>query len=38
MRAVPHYKDAEAYIQERMAASPAAQASAKTGFNNNAAA
>ena len=38
MRAVPHYKDAEAYIQERMAASPAAQVSAKTGFNNNAAA
>ena len=38
MRAVPHYKDAEAYIQERMAASPAAKASAKTGFNNNAAA
>ena len=38
MRAVPHYKEAEAYIQERMAASPAAKASAKTGFNNNAAA
>ena len=38
MRAVPHYKDAEAYILERMAASPAAKASTKSGFNNNAAA
>ena len=38
MRAVPRYKEAEAYIQERMAAGPAAKASAKTGFNNNAAA
>ena len=38
MRAVPHYKDAEAYILERMAASPSAKASTKPGFNNNAAA
>ena len=38
MRAVPRYNEAEAYIQERMAAGPAAKASAKTGFNNNAAA
>ena len=38
MRAVPHYKNAEAYIEERMAASSASKASNKTGFNNNAAA
>jgi hypothetical protein len=38
MRAVPRYKEAEAYIQERMAASPAAKASVKTGFGDNAAA
>ena len=40
MRAVPHYKETEAYIRERMAASPAARASAKTktGFSDNAAA
>ena len=38
MRAVPHYKNAEAYIEERMAASSASTASNKTGFNNNAAA
>ncbi|MEY3750406.1 MAG: hypothetical protein RLZZ631_207 [Cyanobacteriota bacterium] len=38
MRAVPHYKDAEAYIQQRMAASPAGKASPKTGFGDNAAA
>ena len=38
MRAVPHYKEAEAYIQQRMAASPAGKASAKTGFSDNAAA
>ena len=38
MRAVPHYKDAEAYIQQRMAASPAAKAGPKTGFGDSAAA
>ncbi|MBM5785355.1 MAG: PH domain-containing protein, partial [Cyanobacteria bacterium K_DeepCast_35m_m1_288] len=38
MRAVPHYKNAEAYIEERMAASSASKASNKTGFNKNAAA
>ena len=38
MRAVPHYKDAEAYIQQRMAASPATKASPKTGFGDSAAA
>ena len=38
MRAVPRYKEAEAFIRERMQASPAAKASAKSGFNNNAAA
>ncbi len=38
MRAVPHYKNAEAYIEERMAASSASKASNKTGFNTNAAA
>ena len=38
MRAVPRYKEAEAFIRQRMAASPAAKASAKSGFNNNAAA
>ncbi|MBW0166329.1 MAG: PH domain-containing protein [Vulcanococcus sp.] len=38
MRAVPHHKNAEAYIEERMAASSASKASNKTGFNKNAAA
>jgi hypothetical protein len=38
MRAVPRYKEAQAYIEARMAASPAGKASAKTGFNTNAAA
>lgn len=38
MRALPHYKNAEAYIEERMAASSASKASNKTGFNKNAAA
>jgi len=38
MRAVPRYKEAQTYIEARMAASPAAKASAKTGFNTNAAA
>jgi len=38
MRAVPRYKEAEAYIDQRIAASPAAKASAKTGFGDNAAA
>jgi hypothetical protein len=38
MRAVPRYKEAEAYIEERIAASPAAKASTKTGFSKNAAA
>jgi hypothetical protein len=38
MRAVPRYKEAEAFIRQRMKASPAAKASAKSGFNNNAAA
>jgi hypothetical protein len=41
MRAVPHYKEAEAYILGRMAASPGARASAaadKPGFGGSAAA
>ena len=38
MRAVPRYKEAEAFIRQRMAASPAAKTSAKSGFNHNAAA
>jgi len=38
MRAVPRYKEAEAFIRDRIKASPAAKASAKSGFNNNAAA
>ena len=38
MRAVPRYKEAEAYIKERMAASPAGKASPRTGFGDNAAA
>ncbi|MEN9862200.1 MAG: PH domain-containing protein [Vulcanococcus sp.] len=38
MRAVPRYKEAEAYIEQRMAASPAGKASPKTGFGDNAAA
>ena len=41
MRAVPNYKEAEAYIRERIAASPAAKgsaAAAKTGFGGSAAA
>jgi hypothetical protein len=38
MRAVPRYKEAEAYIKERMAASPSGKASPRTGFGDNAAA
>ena len=39
MRAVPNYKEAEAFIRERMAASPAGKsATAKTGFGGSAAA
>ena len=41
MRAVPHYKEAEAFIRERMAASPAGKGSApsyKPGFGGSAAA
>ena len=42
MRAVPRYKEAEAFIQQRMAASPTAKATAKgapkSGFGDNAAA
>jgi hypothetical protein len=38
MRAVPRYKEAEAYIQQRMAAGPSGKASATTGFGDNAAA
>ncbi|MBM5788460.1 MAG: PH domain-containing protein [Cyanobacteria bacterium M_DeepCast_200m_mx_001] len=38
MRAVPRYKEAEAFIQQRMAASPAAKGAAKSGFGDNAAA
>jgi hypothetical protein len=38
MRAVPRYKEAEAYIEQRMAASRAGKASPKTGFGDNAAA
>jgi hypothetical protein len=38
MRAVPRYKEAEAFIKERMAASPAGKASPRTGFGDNAAA
>jgi hypothetical protein len=38
MRAVPRYKEAEAFIRERIKASPGAKASTKSGFNNNAAA
>ena len=38
MRAVPRYKEAEAYIEQRMAASAAGKASPKTGFGDNAAA
>jgi Bacterial PH domain len=41
MRAVPNYKEAEAYIRERIAASPATKgstAAAKTGFGGSAAA
>jgi len=38
MRAVPRYKEAEAFIRERIKASTAAKASTKSGFNNNAAA
>jgi hypothetical protein len=38
MRAVPRYREAEAYIQERMAASPAAKGAAKPGFGGSAAA
>jgi hypothetical protein len=38
MRAVPRYKEAEAFIQQRMAASPAAKGTPKSGFGDNAAA
>ena len=38
MRAVPRYKEAEAFIQQRMAASPATKGAAKSGFGDNAAA
>jgi hypothetical protein len=42
MRAVPRYKEAEAFIQQRMAASPTAKGTAKgapkSGFGDNAAA
>ena len=38
MRAVPRYKEAEAFIQQRMAASPAAKGAPKSGFGDNAAA
>ena len=41
MRAVPNYKEAEAFIRERMAVSPASKGSAtnaKTGFGGSAAA
>ncbi|MEN9542306.1 MAG: hypothetical protein RLZZ459_2397 [Cyanobacteriota bacterium] len=38
MRAVPRYKEAESYIQERMAAAPANRAADKTGFGGSAAA
>jgi len=38
MRAVPRYKEAEAFIQQRMAASPAAKGGPKSGFGDNAAA
>jgi hypothetical protein len=38
MRAVPRHKEAEAFIQQRMAASPAAKGAPKSGFGDNAAA
>jgi Bacterial PH domain len=38
MRAVPHYKQAQAYIEERMAAAPAAKGGPKPGFGGSAAA
>ena len=38
MRAVPNYKDTEAYIQGRMAAAPGAKAGPKPGFGGSAAA
>jgi hypothetical protein len=38
MRAVPRYKEAEAFIQQRMAASPASKGTPKSGFGDNAAA
>ena len=38
MRAVPRYKEAEAFMQQRMAASPAAKGAPKSGFGDNAAA
>ena len=38
MRAVPNYKEAEAYIQQRMAAAPTNRASDRTGFGGSAAA
>ena len=38
MRAVPNYKAAEAFIEERIGASPAGKGSGKSGFNSEAAA
>jgi hypothetical protein len=38
MRAVPNYKEAESYIQQRMAAAPSSQTADKTGFGGSAAA
>jgi hypothetical protein len=38
MRAVPRYKEAEAFIEQRIAARPAAKGASKSGFGDNAAA
>ncbi|MEY3929118.1 MAG: hypothetical protein RLZZ516_828 [Cyanobacteriota bacterium] len=38
MRAVPNYKEAESYIQQRMAATPSSRTADKTGFGGSAAA
>ena len=38
MRAVPRYKEAEAFIEQRIAARPAAKGANKSGFGDNAAA
>ncbi|MEY4772668.1 MAG: hypothetical protein RLZZ346_1923 [Cyanobacteriota bacterium] len=38
MRAVPRYKEAEAFIEQRIAALPAAKGASKSGFGDNAAA